>query len=387
MMENGKTAYTVVYAANANANITADAAALCRSIKSFTGVDVASTTDSTAEGQYEVLIGATNRPESVQAMQALPTHGYSITRNGDKLVIVATDDSLLAMALIRFEMDVLRQGSCCGEGYLRISDAAVLREDRQSALSVGEMLKSSGKMTASTEFVLHGEQYTQKIRIAQGAASDGKYVYFSVRRAGADSVGGVIYKYDLETHEKIAVSEELAFGHGNDLTFDTKHNRLIVAHGLKENHYLTIVDPETLAVIEKVEIGPSGSSISYNPWLDCYAMGEGYKIDFMDANFNLIKSVTRKDYDQQGYVNQGMGSDQHYIYLPLSYSDKTKNLIAVFDWEGNQVKEIPLPEEHESESFFVVGDDYYITFYHNGKDAGTYLHKVSFTLTYTAATK
>jgi hypothetical protein len=244
------------------------------------------------------------------------------------------------------------------------------------------MLQSNCRVMASTEFVLHGEQFTQKIRIAQGAASDGKYAYFSVRRAGTDGVGGVIYKYDLETHEKIAVSEEIAFGHGNDLTYDTKNNRLIVAHGLSENHILTIVDPETLTVIERVQIKPSGSAISYNPWTDSYAMSEGNKIDFMDADFNLTKTVSRKDYAVQGYVNQGMGSDEHYIYLPLSYEDKSKNLILVFDWEGNQVKEIALPEEHESESFFVVGDTYYITFYHNDKDAGTYLHKVSFNLYY-----
>jgi glutamine cyclotransferase len=259
----------------------------------------------------------------------------------------------------------------------------VLSLCRETALSVPEMMASDYAVSASSEFVLHGEQYTQKIRITQGAASDGKYAYFSVRRAGADSVGGVIYKYDLKTHEKVAVSEEINFGHGNDLTFDTKNNRLIVAHGLAESHFLTIVDPETLTVIERVEIGPSGSSISYNPYTNTYAMGEGYKVDYMDENFNLIKTFSRRDYDQSGYVNQGMGSDEHYLYFPVSHSTKTKNLIIVFDWNGNQIKEVSLPEQHESQSIFTVGDDYYITFYHNGKDAGTYLHKLTFTLMYT----
>jgi glutamine cyclotransferase len=265
---------------------------------------------------------------------------------------------------------------------LLIPEGMSLTQTYDAPLTVKEKIESEYAVMASTEFVLHGEQYTQKIRITQGAASDGKYAYFSVRRAGADSVGGVIYKYDLETKEKIAVSEEIDFGHGNDLTFDTKNNRLIVCHGLSQSHVLTIVDPETLTVIERIEIKPSGSSISYNPWTNSYAMGEGYKIDFMDADFNLIKSVSRKDYDQQGYVNQGMGSDQNFIYFPVSYSDKTQNLLVVFDWEGNQVKEIPLPEEHESQSIFVVGDTYYITFYHNGKDAGTYLHELSFEIIY-----
>jgi sugar lactone lactonase YvrE len=128
---------------------------------------------------------------------------------------------------------------------------------------------------------------------------------------------------------------------------------------------------------------PSGSSISYNPWTNSYAMGEGYKIDFMDANFKLIKSVSRKDYDQQGYVNQGMGSDRDFIYLPVSYSDKTKNMIIVFDWQGNQIKEVPLPEPNETESICVVGDTYYVTFYHNGQAPySTYLHELTFEIIY-----
>jgi sugar lactone lactonase YvrE len=71
--------------------------------------------------------------------------------------------------------------------------------------------------------------------------------------------------------------------------------------------------------------------------------------------------------------------------LPLSYEDKTENLIVVFDWTGKQIRTIELPEEHESESIFVVGDRYYITFYHSSKDAGTYLHELTFTLEYRAS--
>jgi hypothetical protein len=114
-------------------------------------------------------------------------------------------------------------------------------------------------------------------------------------------------------------------------------------------------------------------------------MGEGDKIDFMDAEFNRTKTVTRKDYAVSGYVNQGMGSDEHYIYFPLSYDEKTENLIVVFDWAGNQVKAIALPEEHESESIFVVGDTYYITFFRSAQDAGTYLHTLTFALKYRAS--
>ena len=359
------------------------AKALQQKIYSVTDVVLSVSSDSAALAPYEILIGDTGRPESKAAMEALPEHGYSITCQGTKLVIVATDDSLLALALYRFRDDILTKEETCGKGYLRYSADTVLSLNRETALSVPEMMASDYAVSASSEFVLHGEQYTQKIRITQGAASDGKYAYFSVRRAGADSVGGVIYKYDLKTHEKVAVSEEINFGHGNDLTFDTKNNRLIVAHGLAESHFLTIVDPETLTVIERVEIVPSGSSISYNPHTNTYAMGEGYKVDYMDENFNLIKTFSRRDYDQSGYVNQGMGSDEHYLYFPVSHSNKTKNLIIVFDWNGNQIKEVSLPEQHESQSIFTVGDDYYITFYHNGKDAGTYLHKLTFTLMYT----
>ena len=385
MIDDNASAYRIVYSAASSAAVAGDATALAKQIKKLTGVSLPVATDDTPAEQYEILIGTTNRSESEEAAKTLPTHGYAISRSKDKLVVVATDDSMLALALYRLESEVLKKTESCGKGYLRVSDDLVLTESREAAMSVGEMMASEHSVVASSEFVLHGEQFTKKIRITQGAASDGKYAYFSVRRAGTDGVGGVIYKYDLTTHEKIAVSEEIAFGHGNDLTYDTKNNRIVISHGLSENHVLTMVDPETLTVIERIEITPSGSSISYNPWTDSYAMGEGNKIEYMDAEFNLTKRIYRTDYATQSYVNQGMGSDKDYIYLPLSHSTKEKNMIVVFDWEGNPVKEVPLPEPHESESFFVVGDSYYITFYHNGQDAGTYLHRVTFTLSYTAS--
>jgi hypothetical protein len=385
IIADGTSPYRIVYSATAATVVARDVSGLTKQIKTLTGVNLPSAADDTDAAQYEILIGATDREESRAAMAQLAAHSYAISRSADKLVVVATDESMLALALYRLESEVLKNTELCGKGYLRFPDGMVLSETREAALTVREMMGGIHPVVASSEFVLHGEQYSQKIRIAQGAASDGKYAYFSVRRAGTDGVGGVIYKYDLETKEKVAVSEEIAFGHGNDLTFDTKNNRLIVAHGLKENHILTMIDPETLTVIESVKIKPSGSSISYNPWTDSYAMGEGGKIDFMDAEFKLTKNVSRKDYAMQGYVNQGMGSDEHYIYFPLSYEDKTENLIVVFDWTGKQIRTIELPEEHESESIFVVGDRYYITFYHSGKDAGTYLHELTFTLEYRAA--
>lgn len=54
------------------------------------------------ESTYEILIGDTNRPESIAAKNALNGERYSITQNGNKIVIVASNKLALEDAVIYF---------------------------------------------------------------------------------------------------------------------------------------------------------------------------------------------------------------------------------------------------------------------------------------------
>lgn len=58
--------------------------------------------DADGGAQYEILVGKTNRPESKKALSRIDGHGYSVTTEGDKIVLVGTTDLLTAMAVDYF---------------------------------------------------------------------------------------------------------------------------------------------------------------------------------------------------------------------------------------------------------------------------------------------
>lgn len=197
--------------------------------------------------------------------------------------------------------------------------------------------------------------------IAQGACSDGTYVYGVIKNA--EDSGAVISKHLLADGSFVARSEVLKLGHGNDMTYDSKNNRLVVAHGQKEGMILTLVDAETLAFIEDINIEAGAGAISYNEQRDCYAISQGGKtLHFLDSNFELIKSMTRSD--SFGYTAQGMGSDNKYLYFPMSGRDD--NILVVYDWEGNYITKVVVPVKMESESMFWVNGKYYIAYNSGG---------------------
>ena len=162
----------------------------------------------------------------------------------------------------------------------------------------------------------------------------------------------------------VAVSKVLQLGHGNDMTYDAKNNRLVVAHGHSEGQILTLVDPDTLALIKNVNIPRGSGAITYSVAKDRYAISQGgTSLHFLDGDFTWIASYTRTD--STGYTAQGMGSDEDYVYFPMSGSKD--NVLVVYNWEGKYITTIQIPVSHESESMFWVNDTYYIAYNTNGE--------------------
>ena len=219
--------------------------------------------------------------------------------------------------------------------------------------------------------------YSDDIRVSQGAASDGTYAYFVVRHV--DDKGAVVYKHHLDTGELVAHSEVLQLGHGNDATFDTKNNRLVVAHALSQDKILTLLDPDTLSVIEDINIPVGSDSITYSEKKDRYAIGQGGSgIHLLDANFKRIISFSRQQ--PSSYIVQGMGSDEDYLYFPMS--GNKDNILDVYNWNGNYVSTIHVRSNYESESMFWVNDTHYISYFTDSQSMCTALHRLEFRALY-----
>lgn len=379
IMEDGKSTYQIVRAEEAPDSIKNGAVALVNAIKERTGVTVMPASDwYNPRGETptfdapEILIGETNRPETAEVKASLPAHGYAITAVNNKLVILGTDNSMTALALYAFEERILDNAERCGAGKLIFDASDAVTVTMDSALSVADMVASGHPITTASTKRVQTTVY-REYNVGQGACSDGTYAYFVLRNSG--DTGSVVVKHRLDDGSFVAVSEPLKLGHGNDMTFDTKNNRLVIAHGQSEGKILTLVDPETLTLIRDIDIPKGSGAITYSVAKDRYAISQGGStLHILDGDFKWIVSYSRTD--KTGYTAQGMGSDEDYIYFPMSGS--SDNVLVVYDWEGNYITTITVPVNHESESMFWVNGRYYVAYNHGGEA----LYELAFTICY-----
>ena len=222
------------------------------------------------------------------------------------------------------------------------------------------MVADGLQVTADYKELLNSPKQGQ-YGVAQGAATDGTYIYPALRNS--DDSGSVITKHRLDDGSFVAVSPVLDLGHANDMTFNTEKNLLVVAHGQKEGKILTLVNSETLEFIEDVDIEKGSGAITYNPTTNSYAISQGGKsLHMLDADLNYVTSYDRTK--PSGYTAQGMGSDEQFIYFPMSGNGQ--NILDTFDWKGNPVCHIILPTPHESESLFYTNGRHFVSFNYNG---------------------
>ena len=368
LIENGKTTYTIVRPEDCSDAVSKNTSTLHKRIKEKTGRSLKLNTDwySPREanpdlGQPEILIGQTNRPETAEVLASLPANSYTVTIKNNKLVIVGTDTNLTALALYDFEEKILNNTDKCREDYLCFDEVDSFTVTLDDTFSLKEMIEGGYTITSRSEKIAHTAKQGQ-YGVGQGSASDGTYVYFVLRNS--DDTGSVITKHRMDDGSFVGVSKVLQLGHGNDMTYDAKNNRLVVAHGHSEGQILTLVDPDTLALIKNVNIPRGSGAITYSVAKDRYAISQGGStLHILDSDFKWIASYTRTD--STGYTAQGMGSDEDYVYFPMSGSKD--NVLVVYNWEGKYITTIQIPVSHESESMFWVNDTYYIAYNTNGE--------------------
>ncbi len=379
IVKDGESGYTVIRPEESAEYFTQSAVAFLSKVKSYTGKKLAVDTDWYRDGfkpldpdAFEILIGATNRAETAEVLDSLPENSYAVAVKKNKLVIVGKNDDLTVLALRDFEKKILKNSDNCSEGMLTVSEEDSFTVTLDSPFGVKEMLEGGYDYVAVSKKVVQATK-TDEYRIGQGSASDGTHVYFVLRNS--DDSGSVIKKYRLDDGSFVAESAVLDLGHGNDMTYDTKNKRLVVAHGQSEGKILTIVDPETLAFVKDINISHGSGAITYNEKRDQYAISQGGKsLYILDGNFKLVASYSRVD--STGYTAQGMGSDDDFIYFPMSGSNDNK--LVVYDWSGDYVATVTVPVDHESESMFWVNGKYYIA-YNTNSEA---LYETEFKLIY-----
>ena len=101
---NGKTDYVIVYSSNLTENnrIVVACKSLSAAIKERTGVDVPVVKDDTPSTEKEILVGETERPESLTVEEELKSGQFAVRSTGNKIVILGFTDSITIGALNYF---------------------------------------------------------------------------------------------------------------------------------------------------------------------------------------------------------------------------------------------------------------------------------------------
>lgn len=344
----------------------------------FTGLVLSSTSavlpkvlSGNAAVEKEILMGNTGRKESDALLAEVGDYGYALAVCGSKFVVVWTDVKYLAEALDVLSKELLDNRTYCEKGRLQIplSYRKVMKFDPpepETTPMISDFLKAGESFSIKPVFIGDvppvGNCY-----VAQGAASDGTYAYFVLRNSG--DTEAVILKYTLEPFQFVAKSDIFNGGHCNDLTYYDPDRKVILAHGQTEGKILTKIDAETLKVDGNVNITVGSGAITYNAKSARYAISQGGStLHITRGDFSVIKSYSRSD--NTGYTAQGMGSDDDYVYFPMSGS--SDNLLVTYDWSGKWIKNITVPVKAESESMFSVNGKYYVCFYISKKGAALY---------------
>lgn len=194
---------------------------------------------------------------------------------------------------------------------------------------------------------------------AQGCATDGEYGYFITLYKAVNKAA--IWKVQLSDWTIVNTVYGLQLDHGNDAAYNRKKHQLVVVHNDPNKDILSIVNPDTLEVTAQVKLPFKAYAIAYNEARDQYLIGISGSFDtyITDSDFNVIKRIPGMD---TGITKQGMDCDDTYIYFPQWDSEKDKNYIMVYDWEGNYVNCLTVDSFLEIESMFQVDGEIYIAF-------------------------
>ena len=201
--------------------------------------------------------------------------------------------------------------------------------------------------TASERFCVPAPLETNKN--VQGGCSDGKKYYYQAfihrDNASKQEQNEVrVAKIHMENGEIVKLSRALWLHHANDITYNSKTNKLLVCNNAPHRNWLSVLDPETLEMERTIELPVQIFGISYNEKRNAYAVGISFGKSFclLDADFRVIEgSLHSPSSLTERYVNQGIGSDDDFIYFAFWDAYTLKNdpenfqsTLAAYRWNG-----------------------------------------------------
>lgn len=216
-------------------------------------------------------------------------------------------------------------------------------------ITLRQILRAAGDNTRE-----HNHYHTQ-----QGSCTDGTYAYQIMESHTVNKCS--LWKYDMSDWSLVKNEYGIEIDHGNDIAYNPKLGKLVVAHNKPNYQRLSLLDPDTFEIEKSVDLPIKMYGVTYCESRDQYVVGISGTYDFaiLDADFQQVAFYHGQD---TGLVKQGMDCDERYIYFTQNSEDNLINRVQVYDWEGNFINYIRVAAYQEIESMFHVGDELYLAF-------------------------
>ncbi len=311
----------------------------------------------------ELLLGDTNREESIALRQKLNELGgnrFGILVGENKIAVAGTGMYQTYLGLDYLMTNFISTDASGAPVMYLEQGFEYISEDSadDTHFDLAELKESGhGFVFAMSERVLHVPTIDGH-NVMQGGGTDGKYAYYGLINKSSTPETAIISKYDLDTMELVKTSKILPTGHTNDITYDSKNNRLAISSGTDNWRGTIFLDPDTLEVVEH-KVAPIGNrGMEYLPATDQYIIASGYTIYTTDANLNPISSF--KCGNPQ-YTTQGLTCDGTYVYDVRYNNSGGTHYLIVHDMQGNYMGSAPLTGiTYEPENLIIRNGVFYL---------------------------
>ena len=218
----------------------------------------------------------------------------------------------------------------------------------------------------------------KKYDIAQGACSDGKFLYmaFEYRRGDSNGSGKArikIAKVRISNWKLVKVSPSgQKLGHANDITYNPDRKILVVTGAKKKDPYVRLVSPKTLKktgtkkvrLTRKYKDVKAFNGIDYDRANHCYYIRSrlcGGKSFTLDQNFKMLDASVIYTVFPTRHV-QGVITSGDNVLIPQSwYQSSGKNTLTIFTRSGAALQTVKIKVTGELESIFFIGKKLYAT--------------------------
>ncbi len=311
------------------------------------------------EAEIEIVVGATTRDASRafnEKLAALSTPSYGISVSNGKICVDGTTPYLTYKALDYLLTELVTENEA-GKAQLSLDVGyEYIQQDLEIYPSLDSVLNSG------REWAFYAIDDVAKISSqgefssVQGGGTDGKYAYIALINKTASPETAIIRKYDMETWKVVATSKEIPSRHTNDITYDSKNHRLVIATCAAVDQWRGVVylNPDTLEFIGHELVPSACRAMAYLHETDQYLLALEYGYTLTNDKFEVISSFA------DGFpklTTQGFDCDGKYVYDPRWDSTASNQTIVVHKMDGTFIGAIPLHGiQGEPESLMCLED-------------------------------